>query len=101
MKSGPGGRYEAFRAAARDLLLEPLAVVVGHRQVELAVWRLVNLVDGANVGMVGCRGGPVACQLEVTSVGRHEAPEFLEPIQHHADRDRRGRRIAFDQDEAA
>ncbi len=40
-----------------DPLLERLAVVVRHHEVELAVVGLVDLVDRADVGMVERRGG--------------------------------------------
>ena len=39
-----------------DPLLQRLALVVRHHEVELAVGRLVDLVDGADVGVVQRRG---------------------------------------------
>ena len=39
-----------------DPLLECLPLVVGHHEIQLPVVRLVDLVDGADVGMVQCRG---------------------------------------------
>jgi hypothetical protein len=42
----------------RDRLPERLALVVGHHEIELAVGRLIDLVDGADIGMVERRGGP-------------------------------------------
>ena len=38
-------------------LLERLPLVVRHHQIQLAIGRLVDLVDGADVRMVECLGG--------------------------------------------
>ena len=40
-----------------DPLLERLPLVVGHDEIQLPVVRLVDLEDGADVGVVQCGGG--------------------------------------------
>ncbi len=49
-------RFLDFQRAAVDPFLERLAGVVGHRQEHLAVRRLVDLMDSADVRVVERRG---------------------------------------------
>ncbi len=55
---GEAQRVGRRKVAAGDPVLQGFALVAGHDDVEAAVGRFVDLVDGADVGMVEARGGP-------------------------------------------
>ena len=74
------------KRSARDALFQSLALVVGHDEIELAVVRLADVVDGADIRVVQGRGRfgfldesllrrLVACQLGRKKLERGEAVE--------------------------
>jgi hypothetical protein len=65
-----------------DPILERLPVVIGHREEDSMVWRFIDFVDGADVGVVECGRGlclkPEAIvRLLVSSVVRQKKLERL------------------------